>query len=310
MKVSKSSWSCSPSSVVMRRPAGEIGLGLGAEAQQHVDRHLAVLRLDDLHDARQGLADLAGHVRAARQPTSGRPCSGSRGRRRAAGPRTPPRADCRDRATGRSARCRAIASGSSAKRPAATAAPSTTAITPSTVTREAISGQLNAFTSGLGSARPEVSITMCSGGFGRSSSALQRRHEIVGDGAADAAVGQLDDRVLGAALDAAALQDLAVDADIAELVDDHREAAAVGILQHVAHQRGLPGAEEAGDDGAGHLGESAHDGSFAVGIGGTRAMVFWRTWTGRSRQTVRPSALARCRRANASMSSTCRSGSR
>ena len=68
-----------------------------------------------------------------------------------------------------SARCRAIASGSSAKRPAATAAPSTTAITPSTVTREAISGQLKAFTSGLGSARPEVSMTMCSGGDGRSS---------------------------------------------------------------------------------------------------------------------------------------------
>jgi hypothetical protein len=46
------------------------------------------------------------------------------------------------------------------------------------------------------------------------------------------------------------------------------EAAAAGILQHVAHQRGLPGAEEAGDDRAGHLGESGHDGSFAMGIGG------------------------------------------
>ena len=65
-----------------------------------------------------------------------------------------------------SARWRAMASGSSAKRPAATAAPSTTATTPSTVTREAISGQLKALTSGLGSARPEVSMTMCSGGDG------------------------------------------------------------------------------------------------------------------------------------------------
>ena len=96
---------------------------------------------------------------------------------------------------------------------------------------------------------------MCSGGVGRSSRLFERRHEIVGDGAADAAVGQLDDVILRAALDAAALQDLAVDADIAELVDDHGEAAAVGILQHVADQRRLAGAEEAGDDGAGNLGE-------------------------------------------------------
>src|SRR5688572_22940743 len=64
-----------------------------------------------------------------------------------------------------------MASGLSAKRPAAAAGPSTTAITPSTVTRVRTSGQLNAFTSGLGSASPEVSITICSGGLGRSSSA-------------------------------------------------------------------------------------------------------------------------------------------
>ena len=52
---------------------------------------------------------------------------------------------------------------------------------------------------------------------------------------------------------AAALQDLAVDADIAELVDDQRDAPALGILQQVADQRGLAGAEEAGDDGGGDL---------------------------------------------------------
>ena len=101
-------------------------------------------------------------------------------------------------------------------------------------------------------------MTMCSGGDGPVEQALQRRHEIVGDGAAEAAVGQLDDGVLRAALDAAALQDLAVDADIAELVDDHGEPPAAGILQHMAHQRRLAGAEEAGDDRAGNLGD-AHD---------------------------------------------------
>jgi hypothetical protein len=52
---------------------------------------------------------------------------------------------------------------------------------------------------------------------------------------------------------AAALQDVAVDAEIAELVDDQRDALAVGVLEHVADQRGLAGAEKAGDDGGGDL---------------------------------------------------------
>ena len=55
--------------------------------------------------------------------------------------------------------------------PSATAGPSITVITPSTVTRVRISGQLKALTSGFGSARPEVSMTMWSGGSARSSSA-------------------------------------------------------------------------------------------------------------------------------------------
>jgi hypothetical protein len=52
------------------------------------------------------------------------------------------------------------ASGSGAKRRSATADPSITAMTPSTVTRVRISGQLKALTNGLGSARPDVSMTM------------------------------------------------------------------------------------------------------------------------------------------------------
>ena len=114
---------------------------------------------------------------------------------------------------------------SSAKRPSATAAASTTAITPSTVSRARISGQSNAFTSGFGSARPEVSMTMCSSRSARFQQLLDRRHEIVGDRAADAAVGEFDDVVLRQDLDAAAFQDLAIDADIAELVDDRVRAA-------------------------------------------------------------------------------------
>ena len=100
---------------------------------------------------------------------AGRPCSGPPGRRRRAAPRTAPRAGCRDRAPGSAARCASSAAGALANRPSRTAAASTTATTPSTVTRVRISGQLNALTSGLGRASPEVSITMCSGGGTRAS---------------------------------------------------------------------------------------------------------------------------------------------
>jgi len=83
-----------------------------------------------------------------------------------------------------------------------------------------------------------------------------RRKEVVGHGAADAAVGEFDDVVLGAALDPAALQDVAVDADVAELVDDDGEAATVRLLQQAADEGGLARAQEAGDDGGGDLGHA------------------------------------------------------
>ena len=80
----------------------------------------------------------------------------------------------------------------------ASAAPSTTATTPSTVTRLLIAGQWKACTSGLGSARPEVSITMCSTAGCRARMRVERRHELVGHRAAQAAVGELDDVLLRA----------------------------------------------------------------------------------------------------------------
>ena len=67
-------------------------------------------------------------------------------------------------------------------------------------------------------------MMMCSGGLGARQQRLDGRHEVVGDGAADAAIGEFDDVLLGAALDAAVLKDVAVDPDIAELVDDERRA--------------------------------------------------------------------------------------
>ena len=81
---------------------------------------------------------------------------------------------------------------------------------------------------------------------------IERRNELVRDRAAQAAIGKLDDILLGAGGVAARLENLAVDADIAELVDDHREAAALRVLDHMADERGFAGAQKAGDDGAGN----------------------------------------------------------
>src|SRR6476620_8099727 len=103
---------------------------------------------------------------------------------------------------GSAARCAFTASSSSAKRPSASALASTTVTTPSTVTRDLISGQLKARTRGCGSARREVPLEQL----------LHRRHEIIRDGAADAAIGELDDILLAAHLIAAAFEDLAIDA--------------------------------------------------------------------------------------------------
>ena len=102
---------------------------------------------------------------------------------------------------------------------------------------------------------------------------LHGGQELVRHGAAEAAIGQLDDVLLLAALDAAAPQRLAVDAQRAELVDDDGDAAAARMGHQVAHQRGLPGAEEAGDDGGGDLGGGgAHAAvSGAVCVGSARA---------------------------------------
>ena len=83
----------------------------------------------------------------------------------------------------------------------------------------------------------------------------QGRQEIVGDGAAQAAIGQLDDVVVGASRVAAAEQQLAVDAELAELVDDDGQPVPGGGGQQMPHQARLAGAEKAGDD---RRGDAAH----------------------------------------------------
>ena len=128
---------------------------------------------------------------------------------------------------------------------------------------------------------------MCSGGDRMIDQTFERGNEIIRHRAADAAVGQFDDAILGAVLDAAALQNIAVDADVAEFVDDHGEAASAGVFKHVTNERRLAGAEEARDDRAGNFGKSfgmrchceAVSKSLVAerGSGGTRAIVFLRT---------------------------------
>ena len=83
---------------------------------------------------------------------------------------------------------------------------------------------------------------------------LHGRHEIVGNGAADAAIGKLHDIAFLTGLVAAAEQQLAVDTDIAELVDDQRDAASCRLTKEVLDNAGLAGTEKAGEDGGWNLG--------------------------------------------------------
>ena len=122
---------------------------------------------------------------------------------------------------------------------------------------------------------------------------IERGHELVRHRAAQAAVGELDDVLLRAGGVAAAFEDLAVDADVAELIDDHRQAAPAGVGKDVADQRSLPGAEKAGDDRAWDARKGRRRGHSLCSEksnGGTRAMSPRLSASGRPRQGIRPSA--------------------
>ncbi|KGW79254.1 hypothetical protein Y046_3860 [Burkholderia pseudomallei MSHR2990] len=87
---------------------------------------------------------------------------------------------------------------------------------------------------------------------------LHHRIELFLHGAAQAPVRELVEPAVDfaagfVAADAAALQDLAVDAEFAELVDDHGDPAAARVLEDVAQERRLAAAEEARDDRHGNF---------------------------------------------------------
>ena len=75
--------------------------------------------------------------------------------------------------------------------------------------------------------------------------ALDDADQVAAHGAADAAVVHLEHFLVGAD------DQVVVDADLAELVDDHGVALAVVLGEDAVEQRGLAGAEIAGEDGDG-----------------------------------------------------------
>ena len=73
--------------------------------------------------------------------------------------------------------------------------------------------------------------------------------QILAQRAADAAVGQLDQPLLGAVEPSLAGDQRGVDVDLAHVVDDHRDPPALPVGEHVVEQRGLARAEKAGQHG-------------------------------------------------------------
>ena len=98
-----------------------------------------------------------------------------------------------------------------------------------------------------GSARPVVSTTIASKRPGRRIRPFDDADQVAAHRAADAAIVHLVDLFVG--FD----DQFVVDADLAELVDDHGVALAVVLRQDTVEQGGLAGAEIAGEHGHGDL---------------------------------------------------------
>src|SRR5262249_11997155 len=75
---------------------------------------------------------------------------------------------------------------------------------------------------------------------------------IIGDRATDAAIRQFENVVVRAGNIAAAQQHIAVDAELAELVDDDRQPVTRRGREQVAHEARLAGPEKPGDDRRGN----------------------------------------------------------
>ena len=162
-KVSKSSWSCSSSASWCEGRGARSSSAAAARRAAHRASIAPFARRDDLHRARQAPAISArNRVELGRRDKIGLVEHDDVGAQQLV------LVDFLERIVVVERRVRGALrgdrfAGSSAKRPSATAAASTTAMTPSTVSLARSSGQSNALTSGFGNARPEVSMMMCSG---------------------------------------------------------------------------------------------------------------------------------------------------
>jgi hypothetical protein len=85
-------------------------------------------------------------------------------------------------------------------------------------------------------------------------------HQVAAHGAADAAVVHLEHFLVGVD------DELVVDADLAEFVDDDGEFLAVRLGQNAVEQRGLAGAEIAGEHGDGDFGGDVGRGHWGMGL--------------------------------------------
>ena len=150
---------------------------------------------------------------------------------------------------GSASRWRASLTGSSAKRPSATALPSTTAITPSTVRSRPDGRPIKSLDQGLGQSKAR----------GLDNDVVReriKRENVVRSRArkSSATVQQMQPLASSMMLSAPQARSpqpfniSAVDADIAKFVDDKGEAAALGIFQEVANEGRLPSAKKAGDN--------------------------------------------------------------
>ena len=125
---------------------------------------------------------------------------------------------------------------------------------------------------------------------------IQRRYEVISDGAAQTPIGKFDDVFLWAGRVAASFENLAVNTDVPELVHDHGQSAPLCRGQHVSDQGCLAGPEKARHDGTGHARNRIVHSSSSKLIGGTRAMRPRLSGCGLPRHGMMPSlALARRR---------------
>ncbi len=73
--------------------------------------------------------------------------------------------------------------------------------------------------------------------------------EIIAQGAADAAIGHFDQLFIRAGQIGAALpNEGGIDVHFAHIIDDHRNAAVLAIVEHVVEQCRLSGSKKAGQD--------------------------------------------------------------